>query len=1644
MARAGLRPWFLRGFSHFRATRTGGRWGAVAGVNVVGLMLASLPVSAMTPALDLGAPAGKALLVPAVGDLASGRVDAAPASVMASSSPSSVVASLAAATSTTIAPSAVWAWGCDLTTGELGVCTINNGSVPRQVGGLTGVTAIAGGAGNGYALGSDGTVWAWGLNTYGQLGNGTTTASGVPVQVSGLTGMTAIAGGAENGYALGPDGTVWAWGDNTDGQLGNGTTTNSLVPVQVSGLTGVTAIASGSSNSGLNGYALGSDGTVWAWGSNRLGQFGNGTLTDIENGTMTDSSVPVQVLGLTGVTAIAAGAENGYALLSDGAVWEWGSKFDRGLTDGGVPTQVWGLTGVTAIAASSLNGYALRSDGTVWAWGFNTYGQLGAGMDTRWPSFSPVQVSGLTGVTAIAAGGWNGYALGSDGTVWAWGWNGYGGLGDGTAGGYSRWPVQVSGLTGATAIAAGVGGENAYALGGAVAPVGGAVSARENTGLGNPSLTCAGAATHECRGDPVDTATGSFGESFVDLGISGRGPQAVWGRSYTSALAADDGPLGFGWHTGYGAHLVIDPATGNVTVSQENGSEVAFTFAAGVFSAPPRDQATLVKNADGTYTFVRQASQTLTFTAAGALTSLSDRNGETTTLAYAGGNLASVTEPGGRALTVTYTGTHITKVTDPMGQAVSYAYDGSGNLATTTGADGAVTTFGYDAAHHITSVLDPAQQSAPVTHPMTMVYDTQGRVTSQTDPLGRVTTFAYTGDPFSSVGGSTVTTDPAGHQQQDSYGYGVRVSSVTGYGTTSAVTTVFTFDSATLGVTSTSVSSANDPVTHVSTATYNAQGLPLTQVDGLGREVDTTYNSFGEPLTVTAPNPSAVGPAQVTTTNTYDAKGNALSVTRPLYTSASAFTNQVTTYQRANAAHPQDVTGVVDPLGNTTTNTYTATGALASSTSPQGRETTFTYDAIGRRLTVVAPKGNVTGANAAQFTTTYTYDSAGRLLSTGVANSSAPLVNSQTYDLDGRVATQTDGLGRVTTNTYDLAGEAVLVTRPDTSTRASTYWPDGALKTQVDGETNTTSYAEDALGRVASVTDALDRATAYTYGATGAVLTVTDPQGQVTTNSYDAAGELTSTWYSDGVTNSAVRTYNAAGLAATLVDATGTTTSTYDSLGRLTNQAAPGGTVGYGYNLRGQVTTLTYPNNKVVTQAYEADGAMTSSTGWSRKKTTFSYDQNEAWTGEVAANGVTTTTGYDNAGRVISTTIAKGTKTLGSLIYTDDAASHITKETSTSLGATRTFTLDSVGRVTAENTAVYGYDAADELTTNGATAQGYDAGGQLTTAVTGSTSTAYVFDARGNRSTATTGTAVTTHGYDQANRLTGYTRGATTATYAYNGDGLRVSKTVGGVTTTFVYDTAEGMPLILTDGANSYLYGPSGVPYAQITTKGVVTYLHADQLGSIRMITTATGTSAGTATYAAYGTRITTGTTSAFGYAGQYTDTESGLQWLRARYYDPATAQFLTADPLAALTGARYGYAGGNPITVSDPLGLLGIGFCVNGIAAFVGMLSVSVCIVDVEGKPALTGTVMGGVGSPNLSLGYGPMITNASEPDDLSKGFTDVGASVGVGGGLGDDYAWGHNECGKYIWTDNFLIQLAGKPVGEGHAGKSYTWVWG
>jgi RHS repeat-associated protein len=150
------------------------------------------------------------------------------------------------------------------------------------------------------------------------------------------------------------------------------------------------------------------------------------------------------------------------------------------------------------------------------------------------------------------------------------------------------------------------------------------------------------------------------------------------------------------------------------------------------------------------------------------------------------------------------------------------------------------------------------------------------------------------------------------------------------------------------------------------------------------------------------------------------------------------------------------------------------------------------------------------------------------------------------------------------------------------------------------------------------------------------------------------------------------------------------------------------------------------------------------------------------------------------------------------------------------------------------------------------------------------------------------------------------------------------SRTLGESTNHLTWDVSGGLSLLLSDGQTSYIYGPGGLPIEQIDAEEAPTYYHHDQLGSTRMLTNASGEATARFSYDAYGgLEASTGTqTTPLGYAGQYTLAQSGLQYLRARVYDPVTGQFLTRDPVEPLTRQPYTYAGDNPLSSADPTGL--------------------------------------------------------------------------------------------------------------------------
>lgn len=490
-------------------------------------------------------------------------------------------------------------------------------------------------------------------------------------------------------------------------------------------------------------------------------------------------------------------------------------------------------------------------------------------------------------------------------------------------------------------------GSSAYWVTRGGPPLGGALTAGETYSGTNLAELCWRCLVPDVTYYPVTPSTGNFWHDFDDLTIPGRGPALHFGHSYNSMAASVNGPLGYGWTEPYNMRLEIGTGSNPVTVDQEDGAQVAFALAGTSYTAPPRVQAALAHNADGTWTFTRRAREIFSFDASGRLTAERDLNGSTTTVAYPNSTTTVVTDPEGRTLTLALDGAgRVTTVTDTASPArtVRFSYDAVGNLSSVTDVGGGVTRFTYDSSHRLLTMVDPNQANSLNPSPVTNHYDAQGRLDWQSDFLGRKTSFDYT-----SVPGSTIVTDPKNDATLFTFNYGLLTSETKGYGTSQAATWTYSYDPVTLGVTTIA-----DPNGGVSTRSYDSQGNVTTTSDQLRRSTKATYNSLDEPLTTTDGD-------GVTTTFQYDAAGNLTSQSTPWIEGPPNAASTVS-YHHDNAAHPGDVTSVTDPTSKTTVLGYDSSGDLANSSDALGNETQWCWDNVGRPTASIQPSGHAAGA----------------------------------------------------------------------------------------------------------------------------------------------------------------------------------------------------------------------------------------------------------------------------------------------------------------------------------------------------------------------------------------------------------------------------------------------------------------------------------------------------------------------------------------------------------------------------------------------------------------------------------------------------------------------------------------------------------
>ena len=804
-------------------------------------------------------------------------------------------------------------------------------------------------------------------------------------------------------------------------------------------------------------------------------------------------------------------------------------------------------------------------------------------------------------------------------------------------------------------------------------------------------------------------------------------------------------------------------------------------------------------------------------------------------------------------------------------------------------ADGVVTQLGYDSAGDLTSSATPDGNGSEVA----------------------TTTYAYDGD-----GEQTATTLPDGNLSGANAG---NYTTVTAYNSDGEKTSVSVGGGTGATVTP-----------RVSSYTYDGDGNQLTATDARGYAATTSYDADDQATLSTDP----LGNSTLTC---YDGDGN---------------TAQTVPYAGVAA-------------GGLTAASCPASYPSGYSTRLAADATVTTFNADGKQTaqTTPAPAGQ-----SGYETTTYTYDGdANVTTATAPAESKggAGVVTASTYNPDGSLATQTTGYGTSAVSTisycYDPAGDRTAVVLPDgnisgtAACESSSPWTVSATANPTQAAYQAT-YSFDSAGEQVSTTtpptsaDPNGATTTTTFDPAGNKLTSISPAGVTTTYAYTPGNLEASVSYSSSAAHSVSFGYDADGSQTSMTDGTGTSSYAYDPFNEQTSATnGSGKTVGYAYNADGSATGITYPlpaaatwaTSDTVNYGYNNADVRTSVTDFNGKQITIAPAADGLPAAEtLGTTGDTISYAYDSTDTSSEISLANGSSTLQSFTYSDAPSGNILSETDTPAAtqSPATYTYDGKGRVTSmaagtSTTSNYAFDASSNPTElpNGASGS-YDNAGELTSSTLSGTSTGYAYNSDGERLSATQGSTTTASaGWGGPGTLSSYSSSAADMTAAsYDGEGLRQASSTtpsGGSAASqdYTWDATGSLPELLMDGTNAYIYAANGTPAEEVSlSTGAITYLVADALGSVRGVVNSAGALTATTSYDAWGNPETAGGLTAatpFGYAGGYTD-PSGLIYLINRYYDPATGQFLSVDPDVAQTLEPYGYASGNPVSNTDPLGL--------------------------------------------------------------------------------------------------------------------------
>lgn len=853
---------------------------------------------------------------------------------------------------------------------------------------------------------------------------------------------------------------------------------------------------------------------------------------------------------------------------------------------------------------------------------------------------------------------------------------------------------------------------------------------------------------------------------------------------------------------------------------------------------------------------------------------------------------------------------HVTTLTDARGNATTYEYYDNEQLwkqtRTDTGGAQRVTSFEYDSANRLWKSTDPRNGVE------TRLYWPDGQLKSVESAEGRATTYGY-----DNAGQLTSMVEPNGNAA------GATASDWTwtyGYDSAGNRTSEAHPDA---GTSTTAYDALNrpyqwtDPLNHVTSVSYDANGNVTQRTNGLGQSRSYTYDKLNRLKTETDERGK-------TWTHAYFATGEKESVTTPLGFKTSygidddgRTTSMVEARGNVTGGTPSEYTWayqfdengnrtrVTDPLGNQLNYEYNALGDVTKITDQRGNETTFSYDVMNRLQRVTPPAAGATGT----LYTEYTYDAVGNL-----ATRTDPRGNATawTYDLDGRMTRRVTPVG-TWNSTYDANGNLKTLETPAGSS------------TQTAGD-GTITYGYDRMSRLTSV-DYSDTTpdVARTYDLAGRPATMTDGAGGSVTYGHDNADRLTAitrTGASGGLNGTLEYGYDNAGNITGRTYPDGTVTAqTFDDDGRLTTVSSGGQTTSFGYDAAGNLTALTLPsgNGHIATRSFDRAGRLTTvenaKAGTILSKFTWTLDPASNPTKAQTTRGTTDTyDGYEYDARNSLTASCYGiaqaatdcTGAANQISYAYDKVSNRSQEVRT-------------GNVGNTGTIDYTYNAADQLTSSTksgvSTSYTYDANGNQASAG----SRTFTYDLADRLISTTDGGTTTTYTYDgDDRRVSSSTSGGADLRSVWDPLAetglaeLALERTPGGG----LVRRYLGGPL----GAVSLSNGSATFYYHEDPLRTVTDVTDASGAAQWRYEYEAYGAqrSATDVSGSAPENRLR--------FNGQYLDPETAQYHLRARQYDPASGRFSALDPvdgsLTAAHDAAYLYASGRPSVLTDPSGL--------------------------------------------------------------------------------------------------------------------------